>query len=65
MDDLLRLETRQELSLARDIRGDRGIHDGEPLVRQLDDDAASIDRVSQASDETAPLEPVDPAGDAR
>jgi len=61
LDDLVRLEPREELALACGVGGDCGIDDRETLVRELDDHAAPIIRIRQPPDEPAPLEPINPA----
>jgi hypothetical protein len=51
LDDLLRIEPLEELAIAHRIRGDRGVHDLEPLIRELDDDSATIVLICQATDD--------------
>ena len=59
--DLLRIEAFEQLTVVDRKGGDRGVHDLEALIRQLDDDATTIVRIRQSTHQSAALEPIDPA----
>ena len=63
--DLLWIEPLQELAIAGRIGGNGSVHDLEALVRQLDQQPATIVRIRESTDESSPLESIDPARHAR
>ena len=62
--DLVGIEARQQLPIALGNGGDGLVDEPRALIGELDDHASSVIRVWEATDETSPLESIDPAGDA-
>jgi len=58
--DLVGIEARQQLPIALGNGGDSLVDEPPALVGELDDHASSVIRVWEATDETSPLESIDP-----
>jgi RNA polymerase sigma-70 factor, ECF subfamily len=59
--ELVCVKPAEELAFADGVGSGRGVHDLDPLIRELDDHPAAVVGIGQSPDETASLEAIDPA----